>query len=431
MRSFFVRPALFSLCLLVPTVRLAAQSFILPKTIAFTGVPAYSQADLLTFSGLKPGGTATSADLQSAAQKLSDTGLFADIHFESNAKGLIFALKPMPAENMLPARFSNFVWWQPAELTAALKSRVPLYLGSVPISGNLQDSVSAALKSMLAEKGVTATIAVIPQVQLGGSPTAITFSIDSPEVRIHTLTIAQASPAMQAKLDKLIKANAGKPFEVDTTPAAITSEIADVYQNDGYLDITVLNIAHTPPQITPAGIDVDLTATVSEGEPYRLSQLNWQGSDIISAADFNKVAKLKPEDLASRLSLLQSLSLLTNAYQAKGFQDAKIQAPATLDKTTHHVAYTIRVVPGDQYRLHSVKAAGLTDVQRQQFDSAWRMKPGDFFDVNYMTEFLKKNSSLQALRGYSATYRAVSDPDTHLVDLTITFVKGGTLITVD
>ncbi len=236
---------------------------------------------------------------------------------------------------------------------------------------------------------------------------------------------------MQPKLDKVVKEQTGKLFEQDPTRAAIASQITEVYRNEGYLDAAVLSVTHAAPQVTPTSIDVDLTATISEGEPYRISQLTWPGSDIMSAADFNKQVKLKPEDIASQLALRQSLAPLARAYYAKGFQDAKIQAPATLDRATHHVAYTIRVVPGEQYRLHTVKAVGLSDDQRKQFDSAWHMNAGDFYDINYMTEFLKKNSSLQSLRGYSATWKALSDPNTHLVDLTITFVKGGTLIHVD
>ena len=58
------------------------------------------------------------------------------------------------------------------------------------------------------------------------------------------------------------------------------------------------------------------------------------------------------------------------------------------------------------------------------------MNPGDFYDTTYMTGFLTRRETPQALLGYSATYRAVSDPDTHLVDLAITFVKGGNLIEV-
>jgi outer membrane protein assembly factor BamA len=424
--------ALLFLCLVAPSTRLTAQAIILPKEISFTGAPAYSQAELLAFIGLKPGATSTSAEVQAAAQRLSDTGLFADIRFASTPKGLVYSLKPMPPDNMLPAHFTNFVWWTPEELQTALKSRVPLFRGAVPISGNMQDTVSAALKAMVGEKGVTANVVAIPSVpQPGATPTAISFTIETPEVRIHSLTLAQASPTLQPKLEKVIKDQTGKPYEQDATRTAITTLVKDVYLNEGYLDIALVDLTYTTPKINPTAIDLDLTATISEGASYRISQLTWQGSDIFSAADFNKSIKLKPEDIASQQALRQSLAPLGHAYFAKGFQDARIQTSATLDRATHHVAYTIQVVPGDQYRLHSFKAVGLTDEQRKQFDSAWHMKPGDFYDVTYMTEFLKQNSSLQALRGYSANYKAFSDPNTHLVDLVITFVKGGTLIQVD
>jgi outer membrane protein assembly factor BamA len=430
MRSPSVRLALLALCLLVPSIRLSAQTFKLPA-ITFAGAPAFSQTDLLKVSDLHAGAISTQTEVQAAAQHLSDTGLFADVHFESNAKGLVYTLKPMPSDNLLPASFANFVWWTPDELTSALKARVPLYIGVVPISGNLQDSITAALKAMVAEKGVTANIVAMPSnAQTGATPTAISFAIESPEVRIHTLTLAQTSPAMRSKLEGVIKEQAGKPFDL-YTHTSIGHLITDIYGNNGYLDATVLDLTHTAPHVTSAGIDLDLTATIQEGEPYRISQLTWQGSDIMSASDFNKQVKLKPEDIASQLALRQSLAPLARAYYSKGFQDARIQAPATFDRPTHHVAYNIRVVPGEQYRIHSVKTAGLSDVQAKQFNSAWHMNSGDFYDVSYLTDFLKQNGALQSLRGYSASYKAYSDPNTHLVDLVITFVKGGTLIRVD
>jgi outer membrane protein assembly factor BamA len=427
MRSLPVLSALLAICLVTPSANLSAQSFLLPK-ISFTGASSYSQAELLAFTGLKPGATSTSAEIQAAAQRLSDTGLFTDVHFESNANGLVYALKLMPADNMLRASFANFVWWSPEELTTALKARVPLYLGLIPISGNIQDSISTALKTMLAEKNVTATIVALPSSpQLGATPTAISFNIESPEIRVHSLTLAQASPAMQPKLDKVVKETLGRPFDQDNTRAAITTQINEIYRNDGYLDIALLDLTHTAPQLTPTGIDLDLTATVSEGEPYRLTALTWSGSDIMSTADFNKSVKLKPEDIASQLAVRQSLAPLANAYSIKGYQDARIQAPATIDHATHHVTYNIHVIPGEQYHLRSVKAIGLSDAQQKQFNSGWLLKPGEIFDATYVTSFLKKNTALRTFEGYSANYRAVSDPNTHLVDLTLTFVKGGVL----
>ncbi|WP_260705060.1 POTRA domain-containing protein [Edaphobacter flagellatus] len=424
--------ALLALCLLPVSNSLNAQTVILPKSISFTGAPAYSQAELLAFTHLTPGANSTVTELNAAAQKLNDTGLFSDIRFASQSTGLVFSLKMMPNDNLLPARFANFVWWTPEELSAALKTRVPLYQGTVPTAGNMQDSVVAALKAMLAEKSVTATVVAIPvSPGAGATPTSVKFLIDSPEVRVHTLHFASTSPALQPKLDKVAQKVSGEPFDQLTTESTITSLITDVYRNDGYLNASVTNYTHSAPQVTSDAINLDLTAAVSEGEPYHLSRLTWPGSDVMSTADFDKQAKLKPEDVASQLALKQSLTTLARAYYAKGYQDVKVQAPASLDKATHHVSYTVHVVPGEQYRLHSVKAEGLSDVQRKEFDSAWRMNPGDFYDVNYLTTFLNKNTALRSLNGYSATYKAFSDPNTHLVDLVITFVKGGTLVQVN
>ncbi|HEX7158617.1 MAG TPA: POTRA domain-containing protein, partial [Edaphobacter sp.] len=401
------------LCLLSPTL-LSAQALILPKVISFTGAPAYSQAELLSFTGLKPGATSTAAAVQAAAQKLNDTGLFTDIQFESNAHGLVFALKPMPG--MLPVRFTNLVWWSADKLNTALKSRVPLYTGSLPQSGNMQEAVSAALKAMLAEKGITATISAQPSSeQPGAPPSSIAFAIDSPEVRVHTLTFASASPAMQAKFDKVIKDTVSQPYDEYVTDGAITSAIGNIYRNDGYLDVSVSEFTHSAPQIAPTTINIDLTATIHEGEPYRISQLTWPGSDILSATDFNKQVKLHPEDIASEAALKRSLQILARAYYAKGYQDAKIQAPAVKDAATHHVAYTVHVVPGEQYRIHSITALGLTDQQRKDFNAAWKMNSGDFYDVTYLENFLLTNTAIQSLRGISATYKAISDPNTHLV----------------
>ncbi|MCL2661606.1 MAG: hypothetical protein FWD64_13955, partial [Acidobacteriaceae bacterium] len=146
--------AMLVLCLSLFSIMLPAQAIMLPAKIIFSGASVYTESELLAFTGLKPGTDSTVAAVQAAAQKLSDTGLFADVHFQSEPRGLVFALKLMPETNLLPARFSNLVWWSNEELAKALETRVPLYRGLVPISGNMQDAVIAALTAMLAEKNI-------------------------------------------------------------------------------------------------------------------------------------------------------------------------------------------------------------------------------------------------------------------------------------
>ena len=334
------------LSLVAARPNLSAQAIVLPQTIAFTGAPSYTQAELLAYTSLKPGDTSTQQQLQSAAQHLSDTGLFADVRFASTPKGLIFDLKPMPPEAVLPARFTNLVFWQRPELLAALQSRIPLFHESVPTSGTMQDALIAALQAMLTERGVAgATVVATPSAAPGQAPTAIAFAINTPDVLVHAVTVLQSSPAMQATLAPVLANLAGKPYEEAETLRSAAIQIADAYRNAGYLDIGVGGLTHTAPTVTPTAIDVDLAATVNEGEVYHLSTLTWPGSPVEPAADFEKSTKLHPGDVASQQALRQSLAVIARAYYAKGYQDAKVRAPAALDAAKHEVAYTVSVVP--------------------------------------------------------------------------------------
>jgi hypothetical protein len=55
------------------------------------------------------------------------------------------------------------------------------------------------------------------------------------------------------------------------------------------------------------------------------------------------------------------------------------------------------------------------------------MVAGSPYDVSYPALFLQKNKQLHALDGYSASYKQYEHEDSHVVDLVVTFRKGGPL----
>jgi outer membrane protein assembly factor BamA len=144
----------------------------------------------------------------------------------------------------------------------------------------------------------------------------------------------------------------------------------------------------------------------------------------MSGEDFDKSLQLHPEDIASRKALLASLTPLDEAYRYKGYLDVAVNATPTLDKATHHVAFVISVDPGAQYHVRAINVLNLSPTQRKDFDSAWKLLPGEIFNAGYATDFLKNNTALQSLAGLSAAFKVTSDPEAHLADLTITFVHG-------
>jgi outer membrane protein insertion porin family len=427
MRLFRVVSAAAAVVLCASAVFVRAQTRVL-REISFAGAPAYSQAELLAFTGLKPGGSATQQQVEDAAQRLNDTGLFDEVNFAGNDKGIVYTLKPAAASAMLPVRFGNFVWWQDDEIDQALKARVALYhQNTVPTAGNMRDSIAAALTALLTEKGVTGATVLsrLSSSRVNGPLDGIVFAIDSPRVLIRSLTLVDASAGMQTKLARVVQDVAGAQWDKDGSYDNIQSRVSDIYRNDGYLDIAVAKQEHSAPVVSANRVELDVTTTLKEGARYHVNRLGWAGSPMLSRSDFTRLAPLKVGDPASPAALREALHVLTNAYEAKGYLDAQVLAPPTIDRTAHQVAYTISVIDGPQYRFKSVRWPSISEPMEKSFDGAWQMKPGDVYDAGYIVRFLAQNSPF-ARQGYVANIALKRNSSDLTVDLTVTFTKNGT-----
>jgi outer membrane protein insertion porin family len=399
-----------------------AQTHVLHR-VTFAGATDYTQEELLAFTGLKPGMAATQAQIEDAAQKLGDTGLFEDVSFSGNDDGVTYTLKPAAAT--MPVRFGNFVWWQDDEVERELKGKVPLYHGgAVPVSGNTRQTIATALATMVAEKGVAnpSVNSMLSSTKLGAAPDRIVFAIDAPAVVVHSVTFTGGSVAMQPKLEHVRADLAGQPWDEVESFLNLSGRVSDVYRNEGYLDIAVDRPERSAPSVTPAGIEVNLTAALNEGAQYHVKQLAWAGSEFLSAEDFRNRAQLRPGDPASPIKLAESLKLLRDAYGSKGYIDAKIDAPEQLDRSSHEASYVISVAQGPQYHLRSVRFPNVSTDQEKQFNSEWKMKPGDVYDDTYSAKFMGQHVALMQ-HGYTMSEQVTKDPNALMVDLAIEFKK--------
>ena len=416
-----------TLSFLVPliafTASLSAQTQVwTPQQIVYKGAPEYKPADLNAVAALKLGGQLGTANIDPALQRLSDTGLFADIRYTIDDRAIIFTLTPQPDSAMLPAVYSNFVIFQPGELTPLIHARVPLFNGKIPAAGNLQQSVQDALVGILKEKGLgSATVDSIAT-----NKGAVSFSISNPPVQVQSLHVEDVSPLAAPKVAEVQKAISMSDFEVGSEDAA-RKRLEDAYKDLAFLDVAIDQPTHTAPIVTPDKILVDLTTTAHEGTQYHLAKLELPATSIVPMADLEKAATLKPGDLATRIELLSTAARVDRQFTRHGYMDAKFSATTTKDTAAHTVVYTLNVIPGEQFHLASVKAVNLTPEQQKDFDSAFKLHPGDPYDEDYVATFLKQNRNLKSFTGYSATYKQAAHVDTHGVDLTMTFVKGGSL----
>jgi outer membrane protein insertion porin family len=406
------------------------------KKIAFEGETApYTQAALEAASGLKPGDRATNDTLQQAAQRLSDTGAFGDLQvtFDGavNAMSIIFKIKPLDPSRQLMAAFDNFIWFTPEELEAGLRARVPLFAPMLPEAGNLQDSVQTALAEMLKEKGVTATVIHSVFEPSPQRPVRIVaYRVKAPAIRLHTVNLTGVSPQFAAPVRELQGKMVGAAFNEGAERLTTAEILLTPYLKAGYLQASLTGRILSPTASSPDRIDVDFTASVDAGSAFHIGDVVWAGSPQMTTETFAAASPLHPGDLATPEELAKSVDLLAAQYRKLGYADVIVSPKSSIDTTANRVSYTFTVIPGQVYRIRTLTPLNLNPAQQSDFNQAWTLKAGDIFNSEYITNFLKQNTALRSFDGYSATFKAIRDPETHLVDVTVTFIHG-TSITVD
>jgi outer membrane protein insertion porin family len=426
------RLSLFAATVLLAATTAAPAQYTV-EAVVFQGAAPYTDSELLSVCGLHSGQKLGRDSLVQAAHRLLDTGLFDDAQVDLTGSGagrtVRIAVKPTPLAKLLPVSFENLVWFTPDELTAGLHTALPLYRGVASDAGNFPDAIQSALEQMLTAKSISATLThtfIEPTTQ--HPLRVIAFRVEQPSVRIANVHLSITGPPGAATelaplLGPVLGKAAGAPYNEGLAGFTLEDRLLAPVRDAGYIAAQLGPVERT---IASSGTatTVNVTTRVLSGDPYKLSSLTWQPTPLYSAADFARDATLHAGDLASAKALTATEAPILAAYRSQGYMDAYLDPAPTLDPTTHTVAYSLHVVSGDPYRLKSVTPLNLSPTAQKEFDSGWRMKPGDIYNLTYVETFIRNNTALQNLATYSAAFQTSADPTTHLVDLTITFIPG-------
>ena len=414
----------FPLILLMCCFTACANAQYKAKAVVFTNAAPYPEADLLQIAALKPGDSFSKADLEAAAGRLMSTGYFDEVlpavDGPFKAIDVRFTLKPIAPALLLPVGLENFVWFTAEEL-AALRTSIPLLALGVPEAGDQTDRVQTALQQMLATKGVAGTVShdnIVPGSS--HSKRAIEYRVESAHIQliVHLGGVTQDMvPTVKTALAQAQRV----AFNEGVAGHNTNDVLLTPYFDAGDLDAKLTNESRTTAAPGDSAPKIDLTATVVSGGPYTVSSIIFADTPLLSASAFARTQKLKAGDLASRKLLYATLDPITHIYRQAAYLDAVVDAEPVLDPALHQVAYTISVLPGEQYRLKSIAVKGLPADLRPDFDRTFPLKTGDLYNETAVAKYLISHPEIKPLAPYTGQFRATADPATHLVELDVQF----------
>src|SRR5580693_8144641 len=266
------------------------------REIRAEGLKSLTEPQVATTSGLQTGVEIGRDDLQTAADKLVQSGLFAHVkyNFQSRADGLVVIFHLDEAER-IPAYIDNLPWFTDGELNDAIHAKLPFYDGTLPTVGAVVDQAAEIAGEFLAAHGLQAAIEHQVIANPNGEGNIQEFHIDGAALKISSLEFSDASLNSSKMVQQELAELKGKPYSRMAIDLFLTEQVRPLYQKQGYLRARLgppeIRLTGNPNQKLPEQIPVFVP--VAPGAIYKWKGVEFSGNSLLSTVTLTSDLGLK------------------------------------------------------------------------------------------------------------------------------------------
>ncbi|MBC8031302.1 MAG: hypothetical protein H7Z16_14405 [Pyrinomonadaceae bacterium] len=370
----------------------SAQDTRVISRIEFEGLNQIAADEALATSGLKAERPFKIEEVDAAAQRLLDSGLFKQIGYRTRTVGnkvtITFQVEEASGGDS-PVIFDNFIWFTEEQLMEAVRREVPLFAGRAPNIGKMPEAITRALQQLLTERKIPGTVEYLASGDLSGRILAHLFSVTGVRMPICTLHFPGAKNISEAKLAGIAKELSDNDYSSELVRGFAGMKLVAAYREVGQLRAKFAAPVGKPDPTCKDG--VDLTLPVEEGLIYSWGQIDWAGANALTPDQLNAALGTKQGDVANGLKFDRGLIDVSKAYGRQGYLEARVRPAAEFDDSARKVSYKIEVREGPQYRMGGLLFKGLAERDARALRDGWRMKRGEIFDQGYLEEFFKRD----------------------------------------
>jgi len=197
----------------------------------------------------------------------------------------------------------------------------------------------------------------------------------------------------------------GRPFDQSLADRA-EQELKRQYINKSLYGAEVVTT------VTPVERNrVNLTFTVTEGEPAHIKEIRIVGNHAFSESTLRRLFDLDTpnwlswytkSDRYSRAKLNADQETLRSYYLARGFLEFKIDSTqVAISPNKQDITITINVTEGDRYVVSGVRLEGSFLGKEDEFKSLVTIKPGEPYNADKVTETVKAFTDYFGNFGYA------------------------------
>ncbi len=370
------------------------------REVHAVGEKILTEAQVIAITGLVPGAQIGRNDLQTAADKLVQSGLFAKVsyNFQTKLAG-VFVTFHVEESPRIPVYFDNIPWFADSELGEAIRGKLSFFNGTLPEAGAAVDQAVDAVKELLSSRGLQVSLEHAVIANPIGEGNVQAFRIEGAALRIAKLEFGDpvllASKAVQLHLSEII----GKPYSRMTIDLFLSEAIKPIYLQQGYLRVKLgppeVRLTGDPNQKLPSQIPVYVP--VAPGGVYHWKDVHWTGNTLVSEFTLSALLGIKRGEIADGMQIEAGWDRAREEYAHRGYLEAKFDPVSTYDDQAHAVSYSVSIQEGPQFRLGKMILTGISPAAERKLHAAWPIAAGEIFDKAKFEELLAKLQARQEL----------------------------------
>jgi len=357
------------------------------------GEKLLTEAQVIAITGLIPGAHIGRNDLQAAADKLVQSGLFAKVsyNFQTKVAGVLitFHVEESPR---IPVYFDNIPWFADSALGDAIRNKLSFFDGTLPEAGAAVDQAAEAVKELLLSRELQGSLEHRVIANPNGEGNVQEIRIDGAALQIARLEFSDpsllASKAVQHHLSEIV----GKTYSRMTIDLFLSEAIKPLYLQQGFLRAKLgppeVRLTGDPSQKLPSQIPVYVP--VAPGNIYRWKEVHWAGNTLVSEFALSGLLGIKPGEVADGMQIEAGWDRGREEYAHRGYLEAKLDPAPAYDDQAHTVSYSVSIQEGPQYRFGKMILTGISPAAERKLQAAWPIAAGEIFDKARFEELLAK-----------------------------------------
>ncbi len=348
--------------------------------IRIDGLQRISAGTVLTYLPIERGDTVDSSKTGEAIRALYKTGFFEDVRLDRQGEILVITVTERPAINKLTLAGNKDI--KTEDLMKGLRD-IGLAEGET-FDRLALDRVTQELTRQYNNRGKY-NVEINPVVsQLDRNRVDVTINVkEGKAAKIRHVNVVGAEKfetedildSWESKESNWLSWYRRDDQYSKEKLSGDMEKLNSYYLDRGYVDFS---LDSTQVSISPDKRDMFITAGITEGEQYKVSDVKVTGDTVLPVEEIEKLVLVKKDQTFSRAILEYTSDAITATLGNIGYAFSQVNPIPTVDREKRTVAINLQVVPGPRVNVRRIVFKGNTrsadEVLRRemrQFEGAW------------------------------------------------------------